>query len=230
VPLNDDLSFPTEAVLAAMTSATRLVFLANPNNPTGLLIPREAIDRILAAAPSSAVVFMDEAYFDFSRATILPQHASRANLVIGRTFAKAHGLAGLRVGALICSADTIGPLRAAIPPYSVNTFAVAGLRAALRDRDYVRRYVAESDESKRLLYEMCAARGLTCWRSHTNFVLIRVGHRASEVVAALAAKGIFVRDRGHLPLCAGCIRVTAGLVSHTRRCIAAFEEVLCAVG
>jgi histidinol-phosphate aminotransferase len=106
--------------------------------------------------------------------------------------------------------------------------AAAGLRAALADRARVAWYVRQVERSRVLLYELCARLGLTCWISGANFVLLRVGDRAADVVAKLAARGIFVRNRSGEPGCDGCVRITAGVVEHTERCVAALEEILCA--
>jgi histidinol-phosphate aminotransferase len=115
-----------------------------------------------------------------------------------------------------------------VPPYSLNVCAAAGLRAALTDRSRLAWYVAQVDRSRTLIYELCVRLGLTCWRSGANFVLLRVGDRASEVVEKLAARSIFIRNRSSEPGCEGCVRITAGVVEHTERCLAALEEILCA--
>lgn len=224
----EDFAFPLEETLAALSPATRLVFLTNPNNPTGQLIPRPALRAVLEQAPPGALVFLDEAYADFAGESFLPEADAYPQLLVGRTFAKAYGLAGLRLGALIGTPDTLAPLRRVIPPYSVNVGALAALDAALADTAHVRRYLAETTASKRLLYAACERLGLTYWPSAANFVLIRVGPQVRQVVAALAARGIYVRDRSEAPGCAGCFRITAGLLADTRRAVAALEELLCA--
>jgi histidinol-phosphate aminotransferase len=223
-----DFSFPLEDVLAAITPRTRVVFLTNPNNPTGVSMPLEAIRTIAAAVPSEAIVFVDEAYAEFSRTTFIPQLASCPNVIVGRTFSKAFGLAGLRIGCLVGGADRLDPIRFAIPAYSVNIAAVVAVRAALEDRAYVDEYVRQVAESKTLLYAACDRLGLTYWRSGANFVLVSVGDRAADLVQGAAERGIYLRDRSTERGCAGCVRIGTGVVEHTRRCIAAMDEVLCA--
>jgi histidinol-phosphate aminotransferase len=219
---------PVEALLRALTDRTRLVFITSPNNPTGVRVTADEIDRVAAAVPESALVFVDEAYHDFCGDTTVPLIASRPNIVVGRTFAKGHGLAALRAGCLIGSPQTLARIRPAVPPYSLNIAAVAGLRAALGDRARLAWYVGQVQRSRSLVYELCARRGLAFWESGANFVLVHVGERASEIVAALAARSIVIRDRSGEPGCEGCVRITAGVVDHTTRCLAALEDVLCA--
>jgi histidinol-phosphate aminotransferase len=221
-------NLPVDGLLAAITPRTRLVFITSPNNPTGVRVGLEEIERVSAALPPEALVFVDEAYHDFCGDTALPLIASRQNIIVGRTFAKGHGLAALRAGCLIGDPHTIRRIRPIVPPYSLNVCAAAGLRAALADRARIAWYVRQVERSRVLLYELCARLGLTCWISGANFVLLRVGDRAADVVAKLAARGIFVRNRSGEPGCAGCVRITAGVVEHTERCVAALEDVLCA--
>ncbi len=222
-----DFSFPLDEVLSAMTPDTRLAFVTSPNNPTGLVVARAAIRAILDALPPSALLLLDEAYADFSAETFIDELPQHANLVIGRTFAKAHGLAGLRAGAVLGNAPAIDRIRGAVPPYSLNVAIARALAVALDDREHVRRYVAESADSRRLIADACARLGLDTWPSAANFMLVRVGPRAAEVADALAARGVHVRDRSHQPGCAGCLRMTAGWVTDTKKALAVFEEVLC---
>lgn len=228
VPPARDFEFPLAEVLGAITAATRILFLTNPNNPTGRVIPKAAIEAILRAAGTQAIVFLDEAYYEFAGETLVDEIDRHPNLVIGRTFAKAYGLAGLRAGCLIAQPQTLASICRVVPPYSLNLFAVAGLRAALGDPEYLRAYVAQVNESKRLLYDACAQLRLRCWPSAANFVLVEVGERAGPLVDALAGRRIFVRDRSGQPGCAGCVRITTGMVEHTRACIEAMKEFLCA--
>jgi histidinol-phosphate aminotransferase len=223
-----DYAFPLDAVLDAITARTRVVFLTNPNNPTGTLIPSPAIRAVAERVPDEAIVFVDEAYAEYARQTFIPELGSHPNVVVGRTFSKAFGLAGLRVGALIGDPATLEPIRLRLPVYSVNIAAVVAVQAALADREYVERYVREVEASKRLLYDACPRLGLRCWPSAGNFVLIDAGSRAGRLARGAAERGIYVRDRSHERWLTGCLRVGAGVVEHTRRCIAVFEEVLCA--
>ena len=230
IPPNNDFAFQTQEVCDAVTDLTRIVFLTNPNNPTGQLIPRDAIREIARCLPPDVTIVLDEAYYDFCGETFLPELDAHPNVIIGRTFAKAHGLAGLRAGCLIGDAGRVAAVRSAVPPYSLSVFAVAGWRAALRDRDYLDWYRAQVGESRELLYAACERLSLPYWKSAGNFVLINVERagRPGEIVRAFADRGVLVRDRSHDPGCRGCIRITAGVVRHTETAIEALEG-LCAV-
>ena len=219
--------FPLEETLGAITRDTRLVFLTSPNNPTGLPVPRPALEAILNHAPPDALVFLDEAYADFADENALGDLPQYPGLLVGRTFAKAHGLAAVRAGAVMAAPPVIQRLHRVLPPYGVNVFAIAGLLAAVEDRAYLDWYRSQVAESRRLIHAFCERRGLHAWPSQANFVLIRVGERSRDVVAAMARRGVFVRDRSKEPGCDGCLRMSAGVIEHTRRGLAALEEALC---
>lgn len=225
IPPKPDFAFPLDELLAAAPDAG-VVYLTDPNNPTGLGIPAGAIEQIAAAAPD-ATVLVDEAYADFSGRSIIGPALNRyRNLIVGRTFAKGHGLAALRIGALVAHPDALAPLRALLPPFSLNIAAIVALTAALGDEAWVREYVAQSAESRERIYAFCARHHFPFWRSEANFVLMRIGDSASAVTTEMAERGIFVRDRSSAPGCAGCIRISAGTVDATDRCLQTLEAVL----
>lgn len=228
VPLLENFEFPTADILRAVSAATRIIFITSPNNPTGIVVPRAAILSIASAAPD-AILFLDEAYADFSGSTFAgdPVLSDHPNIVIGRTFAKAYGLAALRIGALIGSPGLLAQISRVLPPYSVNVAAAVALPAALRDRDHYDGYVRAVRQSRELFYAAFDRLGIPCWRSEANFVLAKFGADASRVCRALADVGVHVRDRSGSHGCEGCVRITAGVVAHTERCIAVLEEVLC---
>jgi len=225
---NPDFSFPLDRVLAAITSRTRVVFLTSPNNPTGVLTPLSAIREVSRALPEGAIVFVDEAYYEFCGQTFIPELPNFPNVIVGRTFSKAFGLAGIRIGAITGHPDTLEPIRLAVPVYSVNVAAVAAVQAALQDLGHVQRYLLEVEQSKALLYDACDRLGLKYWKSSANFVLVRAGDRLDAVLNAAAAHKIYLRDRSSEPGCEGCLRVATGVVEHTRKFIDVLEEVLCA--
>jgi histidinol-phosphate aminotransferase len=228
IPPSPDYAFPLDRVLAAITDRTRLVFITSPNNPTGAITPADAVRTVAARLPQGAIVFLDEAYAEFSETSFIPELDRWPNVIVGRTFSKAFGLAGLRIGALAGNPDALEPIRLAIPVYSVNIAAVLAVQAALHDLEYVRAYRAQVEQSKQLLYAACGRLGLRYWTSAANFVLIDAGGRAAALARGAAARGVYVRDRSSEPGLEGCLRVAAGVVAHTERCIQVFEEVLCA--
>jgi histidinol-phosphate aminotransferase len=225
LPADDDPAFPAEQVLAALSPEVALVYLTDPNNPSGLAIPAGLVARICEAAPH-ALVFVDEAYGEYSGRTSMGLLDAHRNLVVGRTFAKAYGLAGLRVGAVVAHPDTLAPLRHVLPPFPLNICAVRALEAALEDPGYLAWSVHQAAESREIIAASCARLGLKFWPSQANFVLIHVGERVGEIVTALAARGILIRDRSTMPGCAGCCRITAGVVEHTRVAIEVFESAV----
>lgn len=228
VPLGAEFAFPLEETIAAITPATRVIFITTPHNPTGMSVPPDTVLAVAAAA-SGALVFVDEAYIDFGGETLVDRGLLDAtpNLVVGRTFSKAYGLAGLRLGAVAAAPATLERLRACVPPYSINAAVTVALPAALGDTGHYQGYLAEVRESKRLLYAAFDRLGVRYWPSEANFVLARFDGRADVVVAALKSRGIYVRNRSSDPGCNGCVRITAGMVSHTQACLAVIEEVLC---
>ena len=227
IPLDADFGFPVDRLLAAITPRTRVVWLTHPNNPTGQSIPRDAIARIAAAATGS-LIFVDEAYVDFGGTTLLGDPILREypRIVVGRTFAKAYGLAGLRAGALLGSPDVIASLTRVTPPYSLNACAAAALPAAFADNEYYDWYLGQVERSKAVLYEGLRRLGVAHWQSDANFVLARFEGRGTQVARDLAARGIHVRDRSRDHGCDDCLRITAGVVEHTREFLTALEAIL----
>ena len=226
VPPGPDYAFPLDGVLKALTPNTRIVYVNNPNNPSGQPVPLDAIRRIAGEA-GHALVFVDEAYHDFLGENFLSEAAEYPNVLIGRTFSKAYGLAGMRVGVMIASPAILAPIRKVMPLFNLNVVAVAALRAALTDLDFRKWYVAQAEESKALVYAACDRAGLRYWKSAANFVLIDGGTRARALIDGLIADGVLVRDRTKDPSTPTCFRLTTGVVEHTRHAVNALEA-LCA--
>jgi histidinol-phosphate aminotransferase len=225
VPLDASLTPSVEALAGRVTAATRIVFVTNPHNPSGTCVSREDLLE-LARRVKPAWLFVDEAYADFTGETLIDAAllVTHANLIVGRTFSKAYGLAGLRIGALVAAPETLSAVRKIVPPFSVNTVAAAALPAALADRSHVASYLDESRQSRRILSGACERLGMKVYPAEANFMLVDAGPLASALVAALAARGIAVRDKSGTAGCAGCIRMTAGTISDTNRLVAAMED------
>jgi len=222
---NRNFSFPLEDLLSRISQRTRLVAVANPNNPTGTVVACEVLLQASRAAPQAAVL-VDEAYFEFHGETILNSAGLPANLFVARTFSKAYGLAGLRIGILVGDAGQMEMVRRVTSPYNVNAVALAVLPEALRDQEYMERYVAEVQRGRGALEQELGSLDLHYWPSRANFVLVHVGPAHAEFIRALRVRGILVRDRSSDPGCEGCVRLTVGSLEHTRTLIAALREVV----
>jgi histidinol-phosphate aminotransferase len=224
VPPADGYAYPLDGVLRAITPSTRIVYVNNPNNPTGQPVAKDAIRRVAREA-GHALVFVDEAYHDFLGENFLDEAGGYPNVLVGRTFSKAFGLAGMRVGAMIAAPALLEPIRRVMPLFNLNVVAIAALRAALGDLSFRNWYVEQAQQSKALVYDACGRLGLRHWPSAANFVLIDGGDRARALVDGLIARRVFVRDRTQDPSCRNCFRLTTGVVEHTRRAVAALEEL-----
>jgi len=220
-----DLSFPMDALLAAITPRTRAVIIANPNNPTGTAIDLATIERILQKA-SGAAVLIDEAYFEFYGVTALELLPHYSNLFVSRTFSKTYGLAGLRVGCLFSQAQNMAAIRKGQSPYSVTSVGIVAALAAIEDQDYLKAYVGEVLEARAQLYAAFERLCIETFPSEANFILARFKDDALalRVYDELKGKGILVRPRGKE--IAGCVRFTVGDLEQTSRLINGLEGIL----
>lgn len=225
VPTGPEFSFPTEAVLNALSPLTGIVVICNPNNPTGLPISRSSILQVIQAAPEAAIL-LDEAYFEFYGQTLMDQIGKLPNLFIARTFSKAYGLAGLRLGVIAGDREQISVLRRMVSPFNVNAFAMECLAEALADQEFVSTYVAEVRAGREWLQEQLEHLNFKCWPSQTNFVLCRFGEAKKAILEVLRIRGIALRDR---PDCAGCVRITIGKQHEMERLIAELKQVLATI-
>lgn len=229
IPARRDFEFPTAAVLTAISEKTKLIAIANPNNPTGKVVPRERLIDVIEEAPDAAVL-IDEAYFEFYGHTVMDLVGKYENLFIARTFSKAYGLAGFRVGMLAGNAAQMKLVRRVSSPYNVNGVALACLPEALADREYVAGYSAEVRGGRRRLENELAQLGIQYWPSQANFVLARFGEFRKPFVDAMRARGILVRDRNSDPGCEGCVRITVGTNDQTDRLLRELRASLDAIG
>ncbi len=223
VPAGPGFCFPASEVLAAITSRTRLIAVANPNNPTGTVASEDDLLAVAERAPSAAVL-IDEAYYDFYGRTLMNEVGRRANLLIARTFSKAYGLAGLRVGVLCGPAGQMEYVRRIASPYNVNGVALACLPAAIADQDYVTSYVEAVRTGRARLQAELRACGIEFCRSEANFVLANFGQQRQAFLATMREQGILVRDRNNDPGCSGCVRLSVGTEAHANRLIVAVHS------
>ena len=222
-----DLAFPLRPLLNSISSKTRLVLIANPNNPTGSAIGLAEIEKILRKARRAAVL-IDEAYFEFYGITALKLLKRNPNLFVSRTFSKVYGMAGLRVGCLFSQAENISAFRKVQSPYSVSSLAVICAIEAVQDQAYIQTYVDEVFESRDMLRAGLDRLGLPYFATEANFVLVKFGEKAKDVYRGLREEGVLVRDRTHeVP---GTIRITAGKKSQIRKLLKLLPEVMKSCG
>jgi histidinol-phosphate aminotransferase len=221
----ENFAFPASDLFAQITPRTRLIAIANPNNPTGAVVAADVLIQITKAAPQAAVL-VDEAYFEFHGETLVDRTRHIENLFVARTFSKAYGLAGLRIGILAGAKEQTAMVRRVASPYNVNAVALAVLPEALCDQPYVDAYVAQVLRNRDRLQQELGNLGLRYWQSRANFVLVRIGPVHAEFVHALRDRGILVRDRNSDPGAAGCVRLTVGSDAHTNTLISALRDVV----
>jgi histidinol-phosphate aminotransferase len=223
-----DFGHDLDAMLQAITQRTRVLFVANPNNPTGTLASRTALDRLLAGLPDHAVLVLDEAYVEFldDPADFLPliRAGAKPNLILMRTFSKIHGLAGLRLGYGIGHPEFIAALEKVRQPFNINAVAQAGALAALDDDEHVVRTRQNNTAGLRFLADGLKKLGLETVPSHANFILVNVGD-GRAVFQALQRQGVIVRPMGGYQLPAW-IRISVGLPAENERCLHALRAVL----
>lgn len=213
---DENFRLPLKEILRVLGKKVRWVAFANPNNPTGTVVPKGDLRVMLKAAPQTAFV-VDEAYCEFSGETVLPWIRRYPNLIVTRTFSKAFGLAALRLGCILTDARTADDMRRGQNPFPVNSLALVGALAAIDNADYARRYAAEVRANRARLVEWLEAREIPYVPSKANFILTQLGPHAPEIGKRLRAKGILVRDWNYDPRLRGFLRFTIGSTAQTRR-------------
>jgi histidinol-phosphate aminotransferase len=225
----DDLAFPFERLMAAISPRTKVIAIANPNSPSGTSATREQLLTIAERAPQ-AVVLVDEAYYHFHGETVMDLVGKTPNLFVARTFSKAYGLAGLRLGLLSGPEDSMRWVRRVLSPYSVNSLALACLPAAMEDTEYLEWYVAEVLAARTEFEAAIDVAGLRRWPSRTNFVLVDIGAEHAEFVKRMKAEGVLVRDRSNDPGCEGRVRITIGTLEQMKHAGEALKKTMEAMG
>src|ERR1035441_9659383 len=229
VQADASLAFPFDRFLAAITAKTKLIMVASPNNPTGAVVGREQLLAICAAAPQAGLM-VDEAYYHFHGETVLGDVGRVPNLMVARTFSKAYGLANLRIGMLAGSAELLKYVRKVSSPYNVNGVALDCLPVALADDAYVQWYGTQVNAGRVRMMEGLRSLGVDFFPSHANFVLMKIGAKHAELVKAMRARGVLLRDRSTDPGCDGYVRITVGVEEHVMRGLAALKESLAEIG
>jgi histidinol-phosphate aminotransferase len=224
---NDEMQFPWGAVLDALRDAPKVFFVPNPNSPTGALLTPALIKKLLLAAPNTMVV-IDEAYFEFSGVTVIPWIRRYANLIVTRTFSKAAGLAGLRLGCIFVHRELAADMRKAQSPYPVNAAALVAAEAAIRDRAFIARTVREVQRGQAVLEKGLDKLGVSRFPTHGNFILVNFGDRdrAKKIVSALECQKILLRDRTSDFDGQGFVRITLGTPAQSKRLLNELAKIL----
>ena len=229
-PLKGDYGFDLEAMAQAITDRTKLVFVCNPNNPTGLIIPAAEVDAFMDKVPDHVLVIFDEAYYEFVDSDEYPDtlqsiRAGRTNVMVMRTFSKVHGLAGIRLGYGIAQPEILAPMHKVKEPFAVNLLAQAAGIAALEDRAFLEQAVAVNRAGLRFLYGEFDRLGLHYLESHGNFVLVEIGPRATDVHQKMLERGVIVRPCVNYDL-PNFVRISVGDEAQNVRLIRALDEIL----
>ena len=224
------LELTADAILERIGERTRMVFVCNPNNPTGLLFPRDAMQRLLGELPDRVVLVHDEVYREFADQEAFPELRPRAaggrgNLILVRSMAKAYGLAGVRFGYGIMAADTAALLHRVRPPFDTSVPAQAAALGALADEQFLRRTLDLNRRGKRQLYAAFKHLGLAALPSHANFILVDVGQPAAGVAQRLLEQGVIVRTPRH-PALARYLRVSIGTTRELQRFVDTLSGIL----
>ncbi|MGE5672681.1 MAG: histidinol-phosphate transaminase [Mycobacterium leprae] len=227
VPLQENCMDLMAMARAAAEQNAKLLYLCRPNNPTGTVFSQEAMAAFMAAVPATTLVVLDEAYreFDetpFDSGSLVRQYP---NLMVTRTFSKAYGLAGLRLGYGIARPELLAPFYTVRDPFSVNIMAAEAGRAALDDAEHLARTMATNREGKAYLYAQFERLGLTYVPTQANFILFDVRREARAIFNALLLKSVLVRPCGSFGLPTH-LRVTVGTPEENRKFVAALEQVL----
>ena len=220
-----------DAMLAAMTDKTRVVFVANPNNPTGTCLAKNALKDFINAVPEHVIVVIDEAYFEYAQ-DLFPDFESAEhylsqaqNLIVTRTFSKAYGLAALRIGYSLSSVEVADFLNRVRQPFNVNSLAMAAAIAALEDEQHLADSLSLNKSGLEQYHQACIELGLEWIPTSANFICINVKQNGRDVFDKLLHKGVIVRpvDNYEMP---EFIRITVGSEAENQRCIDALTEVL----
>jgi histidinol-phosphate aminotransferase len=220
-----DLQFPYQQVRSAISEATRVIMIASPNNPTGSVVDSSFLLNLARENPQTALL-VDEAYYHFHGSSVIKETATVPNLLVARTFSKAYGLAGLRIGLLVGQPDAMRFVRKVSSPYNVNSIALECLPEALADEAYVHWYAEQVRESRGIAERKLTSLRIPFWPSHANFILMNIGPLHRAFVASMRSKGILVRDRSQDPGCDGCVRITLGTADQTQLGLQAVEDTL----
>jgi histidinol-phosphate aminotransferase len=219
---DDPFSISLQDVESGIMESTKIVYLANPNNPTGILFAPEQINQLAGRHPH-VLFLVDEAYYEFSGSSCTRFLDGAPNIMVTRSFSKCFGLAGLRLGYVVAPEGIIRDLKRVHNPKSTNIMAQMAAAAALGDLDYYRNYVAEVRQAAAMTKRFCNDHGILCRLTHANFVLVTF-ERPERMVEALRSVGVHVRNRSsQLP---GMVRLTVGTLKQMEEVLSRLKSVI----
>ncbi len=224
VPMKDD-RHDLDAMADRITDKTKLIFVANPNNPTGTMNTQAEMDRLMNRVPDHVIVATDEAYFEYVTHADYPDSLdylkSGKNVLALRTFSKIYGLAGLRIGYGLTTASIAGFMNKVRQPFNTNTLGQIGALAALADRKHVERSIASNNEGKQFLYQSFTQMGVPFIKTETNFIMFETSFDAKELYERLLKTGVIIRPMGGKRL-----RVTIGLPEENKRFVDELKKIV----
>ena len=225
-----DFKYDLKEMKKSITPATKLVFIANPDNPTGTYVTKKELNEFLQGLPEKLIVFLDEAYFEFANHSFKDypngiDYLKRPGMIVSRSFSKVYGLAGLRIGYGISNPEIINYMERVREPFNINILAQAGALAALDDRAFLKKTLSHVEMEREYLYSAFRKMGLEYVRSATNFIIVNIGKDCKVVFNDLLKEGIIVRDMKAWGL-NSFIRVTVGTKAENRKFVAALKKVL----
>ena len=228
VPLNSENRFDLPAILDAVTEKTKLIFLCNPNNPTGTILKKAEVEEFMKKVPDRCIVVFDEAYYEFVED---PEYAhgldyvrQGRNVIVMHTFSKVYGLAGLRIGYLMTTPELMRILMQVLPPFPVNRVAQAGAAAAMFDDAFISRVLKNNHEGREYFYREFDRLGMQYTPSQANYVFVDTGMPAGDAAVAMMKKGVIIRPGAGWGF-PTCMRITVGTPEENRKCIELLEEL-----
>lgn len=230
VPMARDFRYNLREMKRAISANTKMVFIANPDNPTGTYVTKKELDEFFEGLPNGIIVFLDEAYFEFAHKSFKDypnglDYLKRPNVIVARSFSKVYGLAGLRIGYGVSSAESAGYMERVREPFNINSLAQVGAAAALSDKAFLKKTLSYIEQEREYLYAAFRKLGIEYVRSATNFIIIDVKTDCKAVFNALLREGVIVRDMSAWGLNT-FIRVTLGTRKENVRFVKALRKVL----
>jgi histidinol-phosphate aminotransferase len=220
-----DLRHDIDGFISRLTDKTKLVYLCNPNNPTGTIITKPELEKLMVVVRPDTIVALDEAYFEFVSDKEYPDGmkylAKYPNLIVLRTFAKIYGLAGIRIGYAAADPDIIQIIERIRPPFNANLVAQAGAEAALKDKKHVSATVKMNNAGKKYLYRELKKLGIECVPTQANFIFVKFDRKGGDVFTALLKKGVIIR-----PQHGNFARITIGTMKQNVKLVKALAEIL----